>query len=142
MKPIHHRPLQWGLVLAVAILAQLPRIGEAAENRGYKAISVNRFVEMMKDKDFVLINVHVPYEGEIPGTDLVIPFHAIDRHQDELPTDKGAKIVVYCMTGPMGDRAAGKLVEMGYTNVMNLRGGMKAWKEKTGKPLVFRRKSD
>ncbi len=109
------------------------------DERGYESISVDQFVEMMDHKDFILINVHIPYEGEIPGTDLFIPFNAIDEHKNELPDDRAAKIVVYCMTGRMGDIAAEKLVSMGYTRVIHFQGGMKAWKE-TGKTLRFQPK--
>jgi len=109
------------------------------DKKGYENISVDQFVEMMSRKDFVLVNVHIPYEGEIAGTDLLIPFNAIDRHKSELPNDKDAKIVVYCMTGPMGDIAAGRLIRMGYTKVLHFQGGMKAWK-KTGRSLRFRPK--
>ncbi|MBW2409454.1 MAG: hypothetical protein JRF72_06610 [Deltaproteobacteria bacterium] len=52
------------------------------------------FVKMFEQKDFVLINVHIPYQGEIPGTELLVPFNQLDRHRKELPEDKGQKIVV------------------------------------------------
>lgn len=109
------------------------------DKKGYENISVDQFAEMMNHKDFTLINVHIPYEGEISGTDFLIPFNAIDQDKNELPNDKDAKIVVYCMTGPMGHIAAEKLVQMGYTRVIHFQGGMRAWK-KAGKPLLFRPK--
>jgi len=46
---------------------------------------------------------------------------------EDLPADKDAKIVVYCMMGPMGDIAAEKLANMGYTRVSNFQGGMMVW---------------
>lgn len=127
------------MVVAVGLLiCRLPR-GWSIEKNGYENISVDQFVEMMNHKDFVLINVHIPYEGEIPKTDLSIPFNAIERHKSELPDDRNAKIVVYCMTGRMGYIAAEKLVQMGYTRVIHFQGGMRAW-EKAGRPLVSRPK--
>ncbi len=82
----------------------------------------------MDHKDFVLINVHIPYAGEIPETDLLIPFNGIKQHKDELPSDKHTKIVVYCISGPMGYFAAEKLVSMGYSRVIHFQGGMVSWK--------------
>jgi rhodanese-related sulfurtransferase len=93
-------------------------------------------VQMIDNKDFILINTHIPYEGEILGTDLLIPFNEIDQHKTELPNDKASRLVVYCKAGPMGDIAAEKLVQMGYTNVINFKGGMNAW-EKAGRSLQF-----
>ena len=80
----------------------------------YENILVDRFSIMMKHKDFVLINVHTPYQGEIPQTDLLIPYNMIESRQSELPADKSAKIVVYGLTGPMGYAAAQKLSELGF----------------------------
>ncbi len=89
---------------------------------------------MLQKKDFLLVNVHVPYEGELPGTDAFIPFNQVEKRASELPNDRRAKIVVYCMTGRMSAIAAEILVRMGYSNVFNLDGGMVAWEE-AGYPL-------
>jgi rhodanese-related sulfurtransferase len=111
--------------------------GSPTANNSYRNVSVDQFVEMIAHKDFTLINTHIPYEGEIPGTDLLIPFNEIDRHKAELPDDKTAGIVVYCKAGPMGVIAAKQLAEMGYTHVTNFKDGMNAW-EKAGRSLQFR----
>jgi rhodanese-related sulfurtransferase len=127
------------ILFAIGLMGHIIPKGWSMDKKGYENVSVDRFVEMMDRKDFVLINVHIPYEGEIAETDLLIPFNAIDRHKNELPNNKDTKIVVYCMMGPMGDIAAGRLIRMGYTKVLHFQGGMKAWK-KTGRSLRFRPK--
>ena len=105
----------------------------------YQNVDVDQFTAMMDNKDFVLINVHIPYQGEIPETDQLIPFNSISQDLSKLPQDMDSKIVVYCMTGPMGHIASEKLVSMGYTHVIHFEGGMKAW-ARSGRPLVYRKK--
>ena len=124
-------------LIVIGILGSIVPMAWSMDDSGYKNISVAEFVTMMDHKDFVLINVHIPYGGEIPETDLLIPFNAIEQQKSELPTNKDTKIVVYCRTGPMGDVAAEKMVRMGYTAVIHFKGGMKAWK-KIGRPLLFK----
>jgi phage shock protein E len=91
--------------------------------------------KMLANKDFPLINVHIPYEGEIEGTDQHIPFDQITGRLTDLPSDKNAKVVLYCRSGNMSTQAAGELVHAGYTNVWELGGGMIAWKD-AGLPLI------
>jgi len=90
--------------------------------------------DMLRTKDFKLINVHVPYEGEIEGTDLFIPYNQIANAGGALP-GKDAKIVLYCRSGNMSTQAAEALVRAGYTNVYELGGGMIAWAD-SGLPVI------
>jgi rhodanese-related sulfurtransferase len=93
---------------------------------GYVDISVSQLDTMLADKNFVLVNVHVPYEGEIPQTDLFIPFDQIGANLDRLPA-KDAAIVLYCRSGTMSTTAAKELASLGYTDVMELDRGFNAW---------------
>lgn len=101
----------------------------------YTDVSVEGLVAMLEDKDFPLINVHIPYEGEIESTDEFVPFNEIESNLDKFPADKDAKVVVYCRSGSMSAQAAQTLVELGYSDVWNLDGGMIAW-ENSGRTLL------
>lgn len=100
----------------------------------YTDVSVAELQTMLADKDFTLVNVHIPFEGDIPDTDLSIPYNEIEQHLDQLPAAKDARIVLYCRSDRMSGIAAETLVGLGYTDIWNLDGGMVAW-EQAGLPL-------
>jgi rhodanese-related sulfurtransferase len=90
---------------------------------------------MLAQKNFFLVNVHIPYEGEIRDTDAFISYDSIADNLDKLPPDKNAKIIVYCRSGGMSAIAARELVRLGFTQVSDLAGGMIDW-EKSGYKII------
>jgi len=119
-----------GLVLLAACQPGLtPVASKQIEVQGgaYTEISVDELQSMLKNKDFVLVNVHVPFEGDIPDTDVSIPYDQVAQNLDQLPMDKNAKIVLYCRSDRMSTIASETLVGLGYTNIYNLDGGMVDW---------------
>lgn len=93
----------------------------------YKNIGPDDLAAMLKQKDFWLIDTHIPEQAHIPGTDRFIPFNEIESRRAELPPDRNAKIVLYCRSGSMSRTAAETLLDLGYTNVYNLAGGVNGW---------------
>jgi len=124
------------ILLAAIVLAACqskPVVGETVTiaDGSYKNISAQELNTMLKEKDFVFINVHIPFAGNITDTDLSIPYDEIGvpKNLSQLPIDKNAKIVLYCRSGRMSEIAAKELVSLGYTNIWNLAGGMVEWEQ-------------
>lgn len=93
----------------------------------WRRVSPAELAGMLKQKDFVLVNVHIPFGGEIAGTDLFLPYDQAAAEMSKLPADKAAKIVVYCRSGRMSTIAAAIWTDAGYTNLYELDGGFDAW---------------
>jgi rhodanese-related sulfurtransferase len=108
-----------------------PVTGETVPTDGgsYQSITAAELHTMLKDKDFVFVNVHIPFAGNIADTDLSIPYDQIEENLPQLPSDKNARIVLYCRSGRMSQIAAEELVSLGFTNVWDLKGGMADWEQ-------------
>ncbi len=124
------------ILIAVVILVgcqSKPVTGETVTAVGgsYQNITSDDLNAMLKNKDFVFVNVHIPFAGNIANTDLSIPYDqiSIPENLSQLPDDKNAKIVLYCRSGRMSEIAAEELVSLGYTDIWNLTGGMVEWEQ-------------
>jgi rhodanese-related sulfurtransferase len=138
-----HRQIFLILLLGALLLSACQRtaapqtpVGQVVSVPGgvYTDIGVAELQTMLANKDFTFVNVHTPFEGDIAKTDLSIPYDQIEHNLNRLPTDKNAKIVLYCRSGRMSSIAAKTLVGLGYTNVWNVSGGMVSW-EQAGLPI-------
>lgn len=104
--------------------ASTPTSSEAV----FRSVEPAAFASEIAGDRRYLINVHTPDEGSIEGTDASIPFDEIDDRAEELPTSLTTPLAVYCMSGNMSEDAATRLSALGYTDIVELRGGMMAWR--------------
>ncbi len=115
----------------------------AQANAEIETISVHAATNSLGDPDVLFVDVREAHElaaGMIPGS-----FHAprgfleffadpeCPMHKPELA--RATKIIVFCASGGRSTLAAKTLMDMGYSDVFNMAGGMVAWKAANG-PLT------
>lgn len=125
--------LRWGVLLSLIAISACradpgskPSPAASASPVGWTDVSPARLSTMLATKDFFLVNVHVPYAGELAKTDAFIPFDRIESQLGDLP-GKQDRIVLYCRTGRMSKIALESLTKAGYSNLFQLAGGFEAW---------------
>lgn len=78
-----------------------------------------------------IVDVREPHEHEefnIGG--ILIPLGDVRAMQiDEIEDLKDKEVIVYCKSGNRSGQAAMLLETMGFSNVVNLQGGMMRWRE-------------
>lgn len=116
-------------------VAATASVGTAGE---YQTMTIDEFASALETQGDVynVVNVHIPYEGEIEGTDIQAAYNDIVVLTDALP-DKNAPIILYCRSGRMSEIASQALVELGYNQVWDVPGGMNAWLD-SGRNLINR----
>lgn len=93
-----------------------------------------------------VIDVREPHElrgelGQIPGAESV-PLATIER--EAATWDRDAKLVLVCRSGGRSGRAAELLMRLGFRHVMNMTGGMQAYRTadlpiEVGPPAIEKR---
>lgn len=111
--------------LALAAIMALSACGNGGA--GWTRVEAPVLAERLSGGGVFLVNVHVPDEGQIPGTDAFIPYTEIASRMDELPSD--GSLVIYCRSGNMSTEAAQELIDRGFTAFTELEGGYVAWRE-------------
>ena len=110
-------------VLSLMLLSSCGNAGSSSS--GYRQISMDEAVKMMKDKkNYIILDARRPdefAEGHIPGA-INVPNEEIGTAEiAELP-DKSQLILVYCRSGRRSKEASEKLVKLGYTNIVEFGG--------------------
>ncbi|WP_425148247.1 rhodanese-like domain-containing protein [Deinococcus sp.] len=128
-------------LLLLSLLSLSSGLGSAAPTAGFLTpaqLQTALSARARGQQHFTLVNVHIPYQGHIEGTDVSVPYDVIGQkdglYSRALPADKAAPLILYCRSGNMSAQAHTTLNQLGYTNVRELKGGFDAWKE-AGYPL-------
>lgn len=125
------------LILLVAFIVAVNSRNSGTSPTGeYRTLSIAELATIMEDEGetYTVINVHIPYAGEIEGTDANIAYNDLDALTEAL-LDKDAPIILYCRSGSMSQQATESLLSAGYTQVYDVPGGMNAW-QSSGRQLV------
>jgi len=69
-------------------------------------------------------------EKSIPGS-ISMPFDTIKDNIQDVVKDKDTKIITQCKLGMTSAKAAQILVDLGYTDVSSMDGGIEAWPYET-----------
>lgn len=119
------------MIMCIALLLLLTGCGngnsmkDAEEKPDFQKISMQEGLELMEsDSDYILLDVRRIdefEEGHIPGA-INIPNESIGTEEIEELPDKNQTIYVYCRSGNRSKQASQKLVELGYTNVIEFGG--------------------
>jgi len=92
-------------------------------------ISAPQLVERLKTNHLQLIDVREPHEWDICRIDgaTLIPLGQIENRISELDQDQ--EVIVYCKMGGRSKKAYNLLKDKGFTDLRNLKGGIRAWSE-------------
>jgi sulfur-carrier protein adenylyltransferase/sulfurtransferase len=129
------RPTQTGLIDYPAFCG-VPAIAAETDGQGLPEITPEALRDELAGADPpTLLDVRDPNEWDIvhlPNARL-IPRAQLPGRLNEITSAR--RIVVYCRTGGRSSQATRLLLDLGFSNVRNLRGGITAWAEKVDPSL-------
>jgi rhodanese-related sulfurtransferase len=90
-------------------------------------ITVQELKKLRDDNaDIMILDVRDAWEYKARNLGgKLMPLKELPDHISEL--DKNKKIIVHCQMGGRSSRATAYLLDQGFKNVFNLRGGIQAW---------------
>ena len=99
----------------------------------FREVDVAEAVALARE-GFTVIDVREPSEWEAGHVDgaVLLPLADLRRRIASVAPDRAAPLLLHCAVGARSARAAAELSEMGYTNVVNLKGPIGGWQELGG----------
>jgi adenylyltransferase/sulfurtransferase len=105
--------------------------GKAVEKRVVPGITVRELKDRLDaGENLFVLDVRDPHEAEISsmGANALIPKNVVRQRLNEIPRD--VPVVVHCRTGVRSADVVRWLEDEGFTNAVNLLGGINAWANK------------
>lgn len=119
----------FGIVIISLLTYNRIRKGQTNKVNTYTSVSAEKAKEYMDNEDnYIILDVRTQEEydaGYIPGAILIPDYEIAERAEQEL-SQKDQLILVYCRSGNRSKKASVKLVELGYTNIIEF-GGINDW---------------
>jgi phage shock protein E len=141
MKPFNlNSKIMKNVFLSIVLLLPVTASVFAQNKSNVKA---EEFDKAIKKKGIQLLDVRRPAEyeeGHIKGSTLANWEDKADFEKHTQHLDKNKPVYVYCRSGKRSGAAADFLSENGFTNVINLEGGILEWKQE-GKEVETGQKS-
>ena len=102
--------------------------GNNSQSSNPETITIDEFADIIENRadEYLILNVHIPFAGEVANTDGHVAFNDLDALTNAIP-DKNTPVILYCRSGNMSDTASHQLRELGYTHIIDVPGGMNAW---------------
>ncbi|UII31120.1 rhodanese-like domain-containing protein [Fulvivirga ulvae] len=121
--------------LLVMMIASCGQHNEESEESSEKMpqsvtlVNIVEFHDLLKQEDLQLVDVRTPKEYDldrIPGA-VNIDYWSDEFTSQASELNKDQPVAVYCAAGRRSAKAASKLKEMGFRQIYDLDGGMRAW---------------
>tara|TARA_B100000902_G_C27244157_1_gene881671 strand:+ start:759 stop:1103 length:345 start_codon:yes stop_codon:yes gene_type:complete len=106
------------------------------DNKEIDGVQLEQLLEERKTnkKSFILVDVREEYEfnsSHIEGVDYLIPLSSFYEKVKEIEGYKETPVIMQCKLGGRSQQAQRQLETMGFKRVINLAGGISAYKGKT-----------
>jgi len=114
------------------VLSSLKRhapLPAAGSDSGYKDVNVAEFARLASEKENVILDVRTAKEYQIShiAGAVNIDVSSKDFEQKVAALDKNKTYLVHCASGVRSVRACKALDKLGFPNLYNLSGGIRAW---------------
>lgn len=92
-------------------------------------VSVAEFKEGLSNNEVQLIDVRTPkeYEQDHIENAILIDYFSEDFKTKIQELDKDKPVYLYCKSGKRSEKSSKILADLGFTEIVNLKGGFMAW---------------
>lgn len=121
----HQKFIHWILIGATSVTLLLA----GCQPSNLASVTPKEAATMFSKQQAIIVDVREDSEwneGHIAGA-IHIPLAQVESRLSELAQYKNSTVITQCRSGKRSAKAASKLQEAGFSNVLNLTGGILAW---------------